>query len=113
MLKQQDLIDKANDDFVKFKARLLYLGKEKIFQQSEKIEFAKTLKEELEYPFQIMDNDTLHALLDMDNIYDVFYRYYKPRKHLFGTIPEHVKITEIFASIIFDYKDKYMKWLSK
>ena len=56
-----------------------------------------------------MDNDTLHTFLDMDNIYDVFYRYYKTRKHLFGTIPERVKITEIFASIIFDYKDKYMK----
>ena len=109
MIKQQDIIDKANDDFVKFKARLMYLGKEKIFQQSEKIEFAKRLKAELEYPFQVMDNATLHALLDMDNIYDVFYRYYKPRKHIFGAIPDFVKINEIFASIVFDYQKKYMK----
>ena len=79
MLKQQDLINKANEDFVKFKARLMHLGKEQVFQQSEKIELAKKVRRMLTYPNQMMDNITYHKFMDMENIYDVFYKFYKER----------------------------------
>lgn len=107
MVKQQDVIDKANEDFVKFKARLLYLGREKIFQQSEKIEFARRLKSEFDYPFQIMDNNTIRAILDMDNIYDVFYRYYKAHQPELD-IAAHINSKELVDGAIFDYRAKYM-----
>lgn len=79
MLKTQDVINKANEDFVKFKARLMHLGKEQIFQQSEKIEIAKRVRRLMSATNRLYDNDICHKFLDMENIYDVFYNFYKEK----------------------------------
>jgi len=103
MLKHQDIIEKANEDFVQLKARMLTLGKEKIFQQSEKIEFAKRFKRmimDCEHP---VDNHILHILIDMENIYDVFFDYYKSTYIRF---PNLIDPEEIFLSVIENYKIK-------
>ncbi len=97
MIKQQQIIDKANEDFVKFKARLLHLGKEKIFQQSEKIEMSKIVRRFLTSPEVVFDSMIKHQLLDMDNIYDVFYQYYK-------TLPQDFRIEDFFVEVLNKYK---------
>ena len=95
MLKTQDVINKANEDFVKFKARLMHLGKEQIFQQSEKIEISKRARRLLIETNVIYDNDICHKFLDMENIYDVFYNYYKEN-------PRHLE--DVLISIVANYK---------
>lgn len=100
MLKQQDLTNKANEDFVKFKARLMHLGKEQVFQQSEKIELAKKVRRMLTYPYQYMDNIVYHKFMDMENIYDVFYKYYKERPY----VPEEVELEDVFLNIAHNYE---------
>ena len=100
MLKQQDIINKANEDFVKFKARLMHLGKEQVFQQSEKIELAKKVRRMLTYPYQIMDNITYHKLMDMENIYDVFYKFYKEITYF----PDEVELEDVFLNFVHKYE---------
>ncbi len=97
MIKQQQIIDKANEDFVKLKARMLHLGKEKIFQQSEKIEISKIIRRFLTNPEIVFNTSIKHVLIDMDNIYDVFYQHYK-------SLPEDTKVEDFFIDVIDKYK---------
>lgn len=95
MLKTQDIVNKANEDFVKFKARLMHLGKEQIFQQSEKIEFSKKVRRYMTDTSRLYDNDICHTIIDMENIYDVFYNYYKENPRT---------VEDVFISIITTYR---------
>lgn len=100
MIKQQDIIDKANEDFVKFKARQLHLGKEKIFQQSEKINLAKKVRRFLTDSTNIFDNLISHQLIDMENVYDVFYKYYKEMQKS----TDKIDIEDLFMTVINNYQ---------
>ncbi len=102
MITTKDIVNKANDDYIKFKARLLYSGKEDIFNQSEKIQLAKKVKELLTATNVQYDNYISHALIDMDNVYDVFYKVYK-KKYKSDT-PAFVQLDCLFQSVVFDYK---------
>lgn len=90
MFRQQDLIDKVNEDFVKLKARMLTMGKEKIFQQSEKIDFAKKLRRFLSNGVEDFCRPVLITFLEMENIYDTCFLYYKDYKEeeFFSDQPE-------------------------
>lgn len=94
------------------KARFLYLGREKIFQQSNKIEFAKKLRRELTAPNVMHDDNTLRALLEEENIYDTAYRYYKKKyENIYDDYDyaEDERLNDIITSITFDYTNKYFR----
>lgn len=100
MVKQQDITNKVNEDFVKFKARLMHLGKEQIFQQSDKITLAKKIRRSLSH--LEADNKIYHLLLDMQNVYDVFYDYYKEMQG--DDILEEVEVADLITEVFNRYK---------
>lgn len=102
MLKTQDVINKANEDFVKFKARLMHIGKEQIFQQSDKISFAKKLRRVLSADNVQYDNFTMHAIIDMENVYDVFYKDYKEMQEQ-NAVPLDIELDNLFMKVIHKY----------
>ena len=71
------------------------MGKEQIFQQSEKIEIAKRVRRMITATNQIYDNDICHKFLDMENIYDVFYNFYKENPR---------SLDDVLISIVANYK---------
>lgn len=96
MYKTQDIINKANEDFIKYKGRLMYLGKDKLFEQGEKINLAKKVKEMLTQKEMSYDNSIMRTIMEMENIYDTFYMYYK-RKY---TMPASVELSDLFQDVI-------------
>lgn len=101
MIKQQDVINKANEDFVKFKARLMHLGKEQIFQQSDKINFAKKFRRVLAADNMIIDNISSLKIIDMENVYDVFYNFYKEK---YDFLSEDLSFDHFLMSTLLKYE---------
>lgn len=86
MINYKNIKDKAKEDYIKLKAKILECSKIQIINSSELIIFAKLLKTHIRNGNYILLKKDFIKLITMENIYLAAYEYYRENNETLETI---------------------------